>query len=141
MNRMLTKCPVCNTDLVVTRLHCPQCDTTIEGQFQPTIGPFAALSPEQMQFMLNFVRFEGRFTRLEEELKLSYPTLRNRLTEVIRALGYEVAKDEAAAAAAVAAGAPPPFRPTSEQRRYILEELQQGRITPEEARRRLKGKE
>lgn len=135
MNRMLTKCPVCNSDLVVTRLHCPQCDTTIEGQFQPAVGPFAALTPEQMQFMLNFVRFEGRFTRLEEELKLSYPTLRNRLIDVIRALGYEAGRDESAATGAA------PSKPGAEMRRQILEDLEQGNITPEEARRRLKGKE
>jgi len=33
---------------------------------------------------------EGKLNRLQEELGLSYPTVRNRLHEVIRAMGYEV---------------------------------------------------
>ena len=89
MNRSLTNCPVCGGGLTVIRLHCAQCDTTLEGDFQLPIGPFSKLSPEQIQFLLNFVRCEGRFTRLEKELNLSYPTLRNRLNEIIRVIGVE----------------------------------------------------
>ena len=128
MNPILRKCPVCNGELAVTRLHCPECDTTIEGHFHAQANAFSALSTEQLQFLLAFVRLEGRFTRLEEELGLSYPTLRNRLYEIIRALGYEPGKDE------------PPLRLTVDDRRKILEDLEQGRITFVEAQRRLKGK-
>ncbi|KPL83933.1 hypothetical protein SE15_01600 [Thermanaerothrix daxensis] len=128
MNPTLERCPVCRSELVVTRLHCPNCQTTIEGSFYPTSNPFAALTPEQIQFLLTFIRCEGRFTRMEEELNLSYPTLRNRLNEVIRALGFEPGREE------------PPPRPGSEERLRILDELAQGLITPEEARRRLLGK-
>ena len=89
MNRFISKCPVCDSDMVVTHLHCPQCDTTIEGSFYPPTNPLSQLTPEQVQYLMAFVRCEGRFTRLEEELKLSYPTLRNRLNDIIRALGFE----------------------------------------------------
>jgi hypothetical protein len=34
-----------------------------------------------------FVRDEGKITRMEEEFSLSYPTIRSRLHEVIKALG------------------------------------------------------
>ncbi len=128
MNPMLRKCPVCGGELVITRLHCPDCDTTIEGTFTPPSNLFASLNPDQLQFLINFVRLEGRFTRLEEELNLSYPTLRNRLYEIIRALGFEPGKEE------------PPARLSIEDRRKILEELEQGRISFVEAQRRLKGK-
>ncbi len=90
MYQILTKCPVCGGETEVTRIYCPNCDTTVEGHFHATANPFAALTPEQVQFILTFVRCEGRFNRMEEEMKLSYPTLRNRLYEIIRALGYEV---------------------------------------------------
>jgi hypothetical protein len=129
MNRFVSKCPVCDGQLMVTRLHCPQCDTGIEGVFSPPINPRAQLTPEQAQFLLNFVRFEGRFTRLEQELHLSYPTLRNRLNEIIRALGYEPGKEEAM-----------PPRPDSDERRRILELLENGEIDFEEAQLRLAGK-
>ena len=89
MKRSLTNCPVCGSGLTLVRMHCSQCNTTIEGDFQLPVGPFSKLTPEQIQFLLNFVRCEGRFTRLEKELNLSYPTLRNRLNEIIRVLGFE----------------------------------------------------
>lgn len=129
MNPLLKTCPVCGGELVVTRLHCGVCDTTLEGHFATApSGPFSQLNAEQVQFLLNFVRCEGRFTRLEEELKLSYPTLRNRLYEIIRALGYEPGRDE-----------PVTPRLSADDRRRILEDLDQGRITWDEAQRRLKG--
>jgi hypothetical protein len=89
MKKSLTNCPVCGGGLTLVRMHCSQCNTTIEGDFQLPVGPFSKLTPEQIQFLLNFVRCEGRFTRLEKELNLSYPTLRNRLNEIIRVLGFE----------------------------------------------------
>jgi len=65
---------------------------------------------------------------MEEELKLSYPTLRNRLYEIIRALGYEPGKEET------------PVRLTSDDRLRVLDELAQGLITAAEAQNRLRGK-
>ena len=129
MNRFVSKCPVCDGQLMVTRLHCPQCDTQIEGSFNPPVNPLSHLTPEQAAFLLNFVRFEGRFTRLEQELHLSYPTLRNRLNDIIRALGYEPGREE-----------PLPLRPASDERRRILEQLENGEITFDEAQLRLAGK-
>ncbi len=124
----LTHCPVCQGELSVSRLYCRRCDTTIEGHFQPAQSPFGQLSAEQMTFVLNFVRCEGRFNRLEEELNLSYPTLRNRLNEVIRALGYEPGREES------------PPRPSADERRQILADLEEGKISAEEAQALLRGK-
>lgn len=58
-----------------------------------------------------------------EELGISYPTVRSRLNDVIRALGYEV-REEASLSA--------------DQRKAILEQLAAGEITPEEAVKLLK---
>jgi hypothetical protein len=124
----INKCPVCQSDLIVTRLHCPNCDTRIEGRFDPTMGPFAALSKEQVNFLLYFVRCEGRFNRLEEEMKLSYPTLRNRLNEIVRALGYEPGREE------------PLVKLSPDDRLHILEDLDAGVIDANEAQKRLRGK-
>lgn len=127
MNQLLSKCPICGAPLEVTRLHCSQCDTTIEGHFSAAGGPFIHLTSEQIQFILTFVRCEGRFNRMEDELNLSYPTIRNRLYEVIRALGYEPGKEEA------------PIKLTAEDRKRILDDLDQGKITPDQAKRLLQG--
>lgn len=122
------KCPVCQAELMVTGLTCPRCETKIEGVFQSRSNPFSKLNEEQQQFLLSFVRCEGKFNRLEEELNLSYPTLRNRFTEIVQTLGFQPSKDE------------PPAKPGSEERKQILEELEQGLITPQVARDRLMGK-
>ncbi len=128
MRPMLEKCPVCDSKLLVTRLYCPDCDTSIEGHFSAASNAFGRLSPEQVQFVLTFVRCEGRLNRMEEELRLSYPTLRSRLLEIIRALGFEPGREEQSP------------RLSAEERLRILEDLSAGRITSEEAQARLRGK-
>jgi hypothetical protein len=80
-----------------------------------------------MQFLLTFVKCEGRLNRMEDEMNLSYPTLRSRLTEIVRALGYEPGKEEA------------PLSLTAEDRREILDRLDRGEISWEEAQARLRG--
>lgn len=127
MNKMINKCPVCGADLAVTKLYCVNCNTSIEGHFIAEHTPFGHLTPEQMQFLLTFVRCEGKLNRMEEEMKLSYPTLRNRLNEIVRALGYEPGKEET----------PQPL--SADDRRQILEDLDQGKITWEQAQARLRG--
>ncbi|HLA06923.1 MAG TPA: DUF2089 domain-containing protein [Anaerolineales bacterium] len=121
-----TRCPVCSSELEVTRLHCSSCDTSIEGRFSG--GPIAHLTAEHLDFIVTFVRCEGKINRMEQELGVSYPTIRNRLYEVIRALGYEPGKDET-------------VEITPEKRNSVLEELEAGKISPDEAMRMLRGEE
>ena len=120
MHPVISQCPVCQSDLTITRLHCRTCDTTIDGYF--FAGPFAQLNREQLEFIETFIRCEGKLNRMEGELKLSYPTIRNRLHEVIRALGYEPGDDE-------------PTGLNEEARQKVLEDLSQGNITAEDAMR------
>ncbi len=127
MHKVISTCPVCSSELTVTRLFCYNCNTTIEGQFLTESNPFAALNKEQLQFLLTFVRCEGRFNRMEDEMRMSYPTLRSRLNEIIRALGFEPGKEE------------PVIRLTQDDRRQILEDLDTGQISWAEAQRRLRG--
>jgi hypothetical protein len=122
----LNRCPVCKSELTVTRLQCSNCDTVVEGRFNS--GHFANLSPEQIEFMITFVRCEGKINRMEQEIGLSYPTIRNRLHEVIRALGYEPGREES-----------PEI--TEDRRRSILDELNAGKISADAAMRMLRGEE
>jgi hypothetical protein len=116
------ECPVCHGELNITRLVCRECDTAIEGRF--LAGPFSRLSAEQIHFVEAFVRNEGKITRMEQEFSLSYPTIRSRLHEVIRALGYEPGKEGQAGL-------------TDEERRKILEDLDSGKISSVEAMKML----
>ncbi|RPH60991.1 MAG: DUF2089 domain-containing protein [Chloroflexi bacterium] len=126
MNNALTRCPVCQNELTITRLHCDTCDTTLEGRFVG--GPFGHLTKTQLDFIETFVRCEGKLTRMETELALSYPTIRNRLHDVIRAMGYEPGKDEQVDV-------------PEDRRRQILEDLDAGKISADAAMRILRGEE
>jgi hypothetical protein len=94
MYPVIGRCPVCEQMLEVTRLYCRRCDTAIEGHFH--MDPFYELSPEQRHFVETFVRCQGKLNRVQDELGVSYPTVRNRLHDVIRALGYEADEEEGA---------------------------------------------
>ena len=124
MNQLPSKCPLCGGEIAVTRLYCRDCDTTFEGRFSS--GAFSRLTPEQLAFIEVFVRCEGKITRMEDELDLSYPTIRNRLHEVIRAMGYEPGSS--------AEEAP---ELSDQERRRILDDLEKGLITAEQATRLL----
>jgi hypothetical protein len=124
MQPIPTRCPLCQGELTVTRIYCRDCDTTYEGRFSS--GPFSDLTQEQLNFIITFVRCEGKITRMEDEIGLSYPTIRNRLHEVIRALGFEPGGGDDSAGL------------SEQDRQRILEDLDAGVISAEEAMRLLK---
>ena len=124
MNPVIGQCPICGQSLSVTKLQCRSCDTIIEGHF--TLGRLYHLSPEQLGFVETFIHCEGKITRVEQEMGLSYPAGRARLNEVIRALGYEVGDGDKK-------------HVSEETRQEILSELSEGKITAEEAVQLLKG--
>ncbi len=102
----------------MTTLHCRGCDTSIAGHF--TLGRLYTLSPEQLDFVELFVRCEGKIKWVEKEMNLSYPAVRARLTDVIRAMGYETETPDSDGRRAAA-------------RHQILEDLNSGKLTAEEA--------
>ncbi len=124
MNPVIGQCPICQGTLHVSRLNCRSCDTTLEGHF--TLGRLYQLSPAQLEFVETFVRCEGKINRVEQEIGLSYPAVRARLTDVIEAMGYEV-------------GASEPETVSEEARREILAELSSGKISAEKALQVLRG--
>ncbi|HHY48051.1 MAG TPA: DUF2089 domain-containing protein [Firmicutes bacterium] len=121
--KQLGKCPVCGESLDVTRLSCPNCETIIEGRFETC--RFCQLPLEQREFVETFIKCRGNIKEVERELGISYPTVRNRLDNVIQALGYpvEAVEDEEA---------------ITSRRRQILEALDRGEISPDDALKALK---
>ncbi|MCX8062738.1 MAG: DUF2089 domain-containing protein [Anaerolineales bacterium] len=124
MSEIPTKCPICQGEILITRFECQSCETTFEGRFRQTA--FAYLTAEQWQFVLTFIRCEGKIKSMEAVIGLSYPTIRNRLHEIIRVLGYEPYGVEE-------------IQPTSspEQRQRVLQALEKGEITVKDALRLL----
>ncbi len=116
MHTAPSECPVCHSDLLVTRMVCRNCGTALEGRF--SLGRLFQLTPDQRHFVEIFIRCEGKLNRVQDELDLSYPTVRNRLEDVIRAMGYDVGRREES---------------VDQRRQEILEQLSRKEISAEEA--------
>lgn len=111
-HEVLGQCPVCGESLEVAKLHCPSCQTTVEGRF--ALDRFARLNREQAQFLEAFLRARGVIKDVEEALGISYPTVRGRLDDVLRALDLGDDRER-------------------ERRRTILADLSDGKISSEQA--------
>lgn len=108
-----THCPVCQSELLVTRLHCPACSAEIAGEFP--LGRLASLRDPHASLIELFLRVRGNVKEMERELGLSYPTMRARLEEALTAAGFgrEPTREEVDIAA---------------QRTAILDALERGDI-------------
>jgi len=53
----------------------------MDGNFE--LGALARLGAEQQQFIIEFVRASGSLKEMAKRFKVSYPTVRNRLDELI----------------------------------------------------------
>lgn len=89
---VIGECPICENDLIVTKLKCTKCKTEISGEFQ--LSKFNYLSKEHLYFISVFIKNRGNIKNIEKELGISYPTVKRNLDDVIESLGYEVSDEE-----------------------------------------------
>jgi hypothetical protein len=134
---VISTCPVCSSELTVTRLNCRSCGTTLEGEF--SVGRFGRLTREQLLLLESFLRSRGNLRDMERELGISYPTVRSRVEALVRALGFgpradsDEAAEDAAAASAVASATATSSADAAATRQGILERLARKEITADEA--------
>jgi hypothetical protein len=141
-------CPVCGDRMMVSRLTCGHCGSSLEGAFrvrgatisgplgpravgrgvrgedESRFGRLARLDATQLDFVETFLRCRGVIKNVEDMLGISYPTVKARLADVLNALGF----------------GPEEELPDADRRREpreILADLAAGRITTEEAHRLL----
>lgn len=119
MQKIISRCPVCNNELTVARLKCDSCDTVIENNFR--LSKFDYLSDEDLYFTETFIRCRGNIKEVEKELGISYPTVRSKLDSIIKKLGYEAGTDD-----------------QSVKGEEILKALENGEITADQAIAQLK---
>jgi hypothetical protein len=74
-------CPGCSALLKVTSLTCAECGTVVSGTFP--LPALSQLSAEEQQFVLDFIKCSGSLKIMAQQLKLSYPSVRNLLDEII----------------------------------------------------------
>ncbi|MGH2455860.1 MAG: DUF2089 domain-containing protein [Candidatus Limnocylindria bacterium] len=131
---VISTCPVCEGELLISRLHCRSCGTALEGEFG--VGRFGRLSREQLSLLESFLRARGNLKEMERELGISYPTVRGRVDALVRALDLAdgdadfIEPDEDDRVAPPAGEAAPDL---AAERRTILERLARKEITADEA--------
>lgn len=114
---LVTRDPISGGELIVTRLECPESSIVLEGNF--SLGWLARLSQAQLEFVGLFLAHRGNLQRLAPELGVSYNTARNRLDDIVSALGGAAETERA-------------------DRLEVLNALQEGELEFEEALKRLK---
>ena len=85
MNKKLPLiCPSCDNILKVKQLHCENCETDVTGLYSLPI--ISQLSIDDQRFILDFVKASGSLKVMAQNMKLSYPTVRNRLDDIINGI-------------------------------------------------------
>lgn len=82
--KLPTACPSCQGGLSIRSLHCAACDTTISGDYD--LPALMRLQQEEQQFVLEFVKSSGSLKEMARKMELSYPTVRNKLDDIIASL-------------------------------------------------------
>ncbi len=102
----------------VERIRLKDKDIAIEGGFE--LPPLARLTAEDQLFAMAFIRSHGSIKDMEAQFGISYPTVKNRLNAISALLPFiEV-------------------NPPS-SKRDILDQLERGEISADEAVQRMKG--
>jgi hypothetical protein len=94
----------------------------VEGHFD--LCKYCRLEPEHLAFLELFLKSRGNIKDVERELGLSYPTVRNRLDAMLAALGYAPEPEESG--------------DVTRRKREILDALDGGKISPEDAIKQLR---
>ncbi len=113
-------CPVCGGEYEITALTCKTCKSELVGRFEGC--EFCSLSQNEKAFLRAFLKCRGNIKEVEKELGISYPTVRNRLEGLLTKLGLSGKADVSA----------------KEERKRVLEQLENGEITADEAAEILK---
>ncbi len=106
--------------MVVERVRLPGKNIVVEGSFE--LPQLARLSMEDQVFITAFVRSHGSIKEMEQVFGVSYPTIKARLTRIANSLPFVESN-------------PTPSRTE------ILDRLQRGEISAEDAIRELENSE
>lgn len=124
LHPMPARDPVSGGELYVSELASDESGITIRGRF--AVSRFARLDAEQTHFLETFLRCRGTINAVEKELGISYPTVKARLDSLLGALGLSPVVDEKP-------------KITPDAKRAIIEQLEKGEITADEAKARMRG--
>ncbi|MCQ4139062.1 DUF2089 family protein [Chryseobacterium sp. EO14] len=74
-------CPSCESALQVSQMKCNNCGTTVSGNYELPL--YLQLTREEQEFILSFFLSSGSIKEMAKQAGLSYPTMRNKLDDLI----------------------------------------------------------
>jgi hypothetical protein len=105
-------------EIVIEQVRLAGRGISIKGEFE--LPPLSRLTFEDQIFVIAFIRSHGSIKDMESQFGISYPTVKNRLNQIAQQLDFV------------------DVNPPS-SRAEILKELEEGRISFEEAEQKLRG--
>ena len=109
-------------EFTVERVRLTEKDIAIEGSFD--LPPLARLSAEDQVFVMAFVQCHGSIKQMERIFGISYPTVKKRLDSIASRFEFVISEPE----------------PTDDaERSEVIDQLERGEITVDEAVERLSG--
>jgi len=112
---------------LVERVRLVEEKLAVEGSFE--LPPLARLRSEDQVFVAAFIRAHGSLKQMQESFGISYPTIKKRLERLSAELDFVAAQVQTVAGAAIRRGSPAVSG--------VLDELEAGSLTVDEALRRL----
>ncbi|MBL8086691.1 MAG: DUF2089 domain-containing protein [Chthonomonas sp.] len=118
-----SKDPISGKPLAITELQTIDGDVTIRSRFD--IPRMLQLDEEQYHLLETFLRCRGVINAVERELGLSYPTVKARLDALLQSLELTPVEK--------------PEKSPNPEKLHVIEALERGEITAQEAKERLRG--
>ena len=109
-------------EFTVERVRLTGKDIAIEGSFD--LPPLARLSAEDQVFVMAFVQCHGSIKQMERIFGISYPTVKKRLDSIAGRFEFVVSEPEPVG---------------DDERSDVIDQLERGEITVDEAVERLSG--
>lgn len=81
MKQLPVRCPSCLNQLDVIELKCQSCETKVSGHY--ALPLFLQLTIEEQDFVMQFFLNSGSLKEIAKEMKVSYPTMRNKIDNLI----------------------------------------------------------
>lgn len=119
------RCPVSGGELYISELTCEESGVVIRGKFR--IPEQAALDEDKQNFLKTFLKARGVISTVEKELGISYPTVRARLDALLDEMGLAPTQEDAERK-----------KKTDEKKKQVLKDLEDGKLTPEQAKKKLR---
>jgi hypothetical protein len=115
------ECPSCGGNLSIIELQCENCNTVIKGKY--VIPKLIRLQEDEMEFLISFLSSRGNIKEIEKELKISYPTVKAKLDNLLMSLGIKNR-----------------IETTTDFKKSILDSIEKGEMKVEEAVKIFKSK-